>query len=153
METFSSYLYKLLQGLSVQACVILQELELFQLELVPKMCFCLLLQQLEHHSTQEEVKEVPQYQKWSPADLPAVHSEEGHAADLPLPAPAEYFIRYCSKMWPTQNTQESHTHVPSYCHGEFFNKTSGYQGLHNETNREILSLHICSLSKIKGEHL
>lgn len=98
MGTLSSYLYKLLQGLSVQACVVLQELELFQLELVPEMCLCLLLQQLEHHSTQEEVKEIPQYQQWSPADLPAVHAEEGHAADLPLPVPAQYFIGYCPKM-------------------------------------------------------
>ncbi|KAK4823587.1 hypothetical protein QYF61_003773 [Mycteria americana] len=49
------------------------ELELLQLELVPKVGLCLLLQQLEHHSTQEEVKEIPQYQQRSPADLPVVY--------------------------------------------------------------------------------
>ena len=61
MGAFSSYLYKLLQGLPVQAGVVLQELELLQLELVPKVGLCLLLQQLEHHSAQQEVKEIPQY--------------------------------------------------------------------------------------------
>lgn len=59
MEACSSYLYELLQGLPVQASVVLQELELLQVELVPRVGFCLLLQQLEHHSTQEEVKEIP----------------------------------------------------------------------------------------------
>lgn len=59
MQSCSSYLYELLQGLPVQARVVLQELELLQVELVPRVGFCLLLQQLEHHSTQEEVKEIP----------------------------------------------------------------------------------------------
>lgn len=128
MRPCTSYLYKLLQGLPVQACVVLQELELLQLELVPKMGLCLLLQQLEHHSTQEEVKEIPQYQQRSPANLLVVYGEEGHAAALVLPVPAQYLIGYCPKMCATRGTQESHTHVPSYCPGEFFNRTYRYQG-------------------------
>jgi len=97
MRPCSSYLYKLLQGLPVQACVVLQELEFLQLELVPKVGLCLLLQQLEHHSTQEEVKEIPQYQQRSPADLLVVYGEEGHAAALLLPVPAQYFSRLPSR--------------------------------------------------------
>lgn len=124
MGACSSYLYKLLQGLPVQACVVLQELELLQLELVPKVGLCLLFQQLEHHGTQEEVKEIPQYQQRSPADLPVVYSEDGHAAALLLPVPAQYLIGYCPK---TRATQESHTHVPSSCPGGFFNRIYGYQ--------------------------
>lgn len=46
MGACSSYLYKLLQGLAVQACVVLQELELLQQELVLKVGLCLLFQQL-----------------------------------------------------------------------------------------------------------
>lgn len=90
MGICASYLYKLLQGLSVQAWVVLQEPELLQLELVPKVTFCLHLQQLEHCSTQEEVKEIPHQQEGSPTDPLAVYGEEGHAATLLLPAPAQY---------------------------------------------------------------
>lgn len=126
MGACSSYLYKLLQGLPVQACVVLQELDLLQLELVPKVGLCLLLQQLEHHSAQEEVKEIPQYQQRSPADLLVVNGEEGHAAALLLPVPAQYLISYCPKTCATQDTQESQPHVLSYCPGEFFNRTYGY---------------------------
>lgn len=57
MGACSSYLYKQLQGLPVQECVVLQELELLQLELVLKVGLCLLFQQLEHHRTQEQVKD------------------------------------------------------------------------------------------------
>lgn len=84
------YLYKLLQGLPVQACVVLQELELLQLKLVPKVDLWLLLQQLEHHSTQKEVKEIPQYQQRGPGDLTVLYGEEGHAAALLLPVSAQY---------------------------------------------------------------
>lgn len=85
MGACSSYLYELLQGLPIQACVVLQEFELLQLKLVSRVGLCLLFQQLEHHSTEEEVKEIPQYQQWSPAVLPVGYCEKGHAAAAASP--------------------------------------------------------------------
>lgn len=74
----SPYLHKLLQGLSIQARVVLQKLELLQLEPVPSLGFCLLLQQLKHCSPQKEVKDIPQHQYQSPAELPVAHCEVRH---------------------------------------------------------------------------
>lgn len=133
MGACSSYLYELLQGLPIQACIVLQELELLQLELVPRVGLCLLLQQLEHHSTEEEIKEIPQYQQWSPSDLPVGYCEEGHASAAVSPCSLltrllsqDLHYPNCPEICTTLGTLKSHTGVPSNCARDFSNRKHGY---------------------------
>lgn len=77
-------LNKLLQGLSVQAGIIRQEIQLLHLEVVPVVALSLSLQHLEDGGPEQQVREVGQSQKYCPAHFDPDQLEPCHQ---PPPAP------------------------------------------------------------------
>lgn len=77
-------LNKFLQGLSIQAGIILQEMQLLQLEVVPVVALSFSFQHLENRGPKQQVREVGQSQKYCPAHFDRDQLEPCHQL---LPAP------------------------------------------------------------------
>lgn len=84
MKKVKEYLNKLLQGWSVQAGIISQEVQLLQLEVVSVVALGLSLQYLEDGGTNHQVCEVGQSQNYRPAHFDRDQLKPRHQ---PPPAP------------------------------------------------------------------
>lgn len=84
MKKLKGNLNKFLQGWSVQASIISQEIQLLQLEVVSVVALSLTFQYLEDGGPNQQVCKVGQSQKYCPAHFDWDQLEPRHQ---PLPAP------------------------------------------------------------------
>lgn len=82
LEQSGPNLNKLLQGRSIQAGVISQEIQLLQLEVVSVVALSLALQDLEDSGSDQQVHEVGQSQKYRPAQFDPDQLEPRHQTGL-----------------------------------------------------------------------
>lgn len=78
------HLHKLFQSALVQAGVVLQEMQLFHLELFPGIRLSLFLQQLEDAGAKQQVADIDQQQGQHAATPAAAEPSAGHGVARPV---------------------------------------------------------------------